>query len=60
MNQHSATRLDTALNEPIAIWEMLEEVLIFNIIHLNGLVRETIEETFLHRKLEHGKHVGDA
>lgn len=39
---------------------MLEEVLIFNIIHLNGLVRETIEETFLHRKLEHGKHVGDA
>lgn len=49
MDQNSAAGFDTALNESIAFREMLEEILIFNVIYFDSLVREAIEEAFLDR-----------
>lgn len=59
MNQHPTTRLNPTLNKPIALGEMLEQILIFDIIYLDSLVREAFEETLLDREFEHGKHVSD-
>ena len=52
MDQYTTTRLDTTLNEFVALWEVLEEVLVFNIIYFNGLVDESVEQALLHRGLK--------
>lgn len=43
MNQHAAARLDSSIDETIALREMLEQVLIVDIVDFDGHVREAIE-----------------
>jgi hypothetical protein len=51
VNQHTSTRLDSALDEFVAFWKMLKQVLILDIVHLNSLVCEAVKKTLLHRQL---------
>jgi len=59
MNQHATACLNGSIDKTIAIREVLEYVLILNIVDFNGHVREAIEQTLLHRQLQHGKHMCD-
>jgi hypothetical protein len=49
VNQHTSTRLKSALDEFVAFWEMLEQILILDIVHLDSLVCETVKKTLLYR-----------
>lgn len=60
MNQHTATGFNTALNETVAFWEMLKQILIFHIVYFNGLVRKTLEQALLNWQLQHGENMGDS
>jgi len=59
VNQHATTGLDGSVDETIAFREMLEQVLIIDIVDLDGHMREAIEQTLLDRQLQHGKHMCD-
>jgi hypothetical protein len=58
--QYTTTRLDGTLDELIAFREMLEQILILYVVHLNSHVFEAIEETLLDWQLQHRQHMCDS
>ena len=59
MNQNATACLNSSIDETIALREVLEQVLIFDIGDFDGHVREAIEQPLLDRQLQHGKHMCD-
>jgi len=59
VHKYASTRVQSILDESIAVREMLQQVLVIDIVDLDDLVRETLEELLVQRQLQNGQNMSD-
>lgn len=57
--KHAATAIQTLLDELVGGREVLEQVLVFDVIHLDYMMAERAEQVPVKRHAQDGQHVGD-
>lgn len=59
MHKHSPSTLDPVVNEIVASGEMLKDVHLFRIVHVNNEMFDILRQTFVGFKREDRYNVGD-
>lgn len=53
MNKNTASRVQSILNEAIAGWEVLQQILVVDIVDLYDFVCEAFEQLLVQRQLKY-------
>lgn len=59
MHQNTASRVKSILDELVAAFEMLKQILIINIVDLHYLVGEVLKQFLIQWQLQHRKDMGN-
>jgi hypothetical protein len=57
--EHAAAAIQSVLYEPVARRKVLDQILIVDVIHLDHMMLIPLEQDFLERQPQDGKHMRD-